>query len=187
MCCLPWKMKIYAHPDSWRLGTVPGPWIMRAKDHCLKISVLSSQKISKDLCNGFLNCQQTIESIGKANQPLFSGWKPISAFRTLALVVEIGIYCSKFSFSLKDWVLMNPVQPTVLPCEGRRPKRNPMIQLKVDHPSPEGYKQIHGLGFVLPALFYQFFPSLILNIFKLHNKISDICLTKCSYSISSLA
>lgn len=114
----------------------------------------------------------------EANQPLCPGRKPISAFGTLARVVAIGIYCSQVSFSLKDWVLMSPVHPTVLPCEGRRPKRNPVI--------PQGYKQTHSLGFVLPALFYQFSPSLVLHIFKFHNKISDIRLTKYSCSISSL-
>lgn len=55
---------MYAHPDSGRLGTVPGPCIMRAKDHCLKIPNLPSQKTSKDLCNGSVKCQ-TIESAGR--------------------------------------------------------------------------------------------------------------------------
>ncbi|CAI9171646.1 unnamed protein product [Rangifer tarandus platyrhynchus] len=79
---------------------------------------------------------------------------------------------------------MNLVELTVLPCEERRPKRNPLIQLKVDYPSLEGYEQIHGLEFVLPTLVYQFVPSLILKIFKLHNQISDICLARCSFSVS---
>ena len=95
-----------------------------------------------------------------------------------------SIYCLKFSFSVKDCVLINSVELIVLPCEGRSPKRNPVIQLKVDYSSLEGYEQIYGLEFVLPTLFYQFFPSLILKIFKLHSKISDICLTRCSYSVS---
>lgn len=130
MCCLPWKMKIYAPPNSRSLGAVSGPWIMRAKDHCLKISNLSSQKIPKDLCNTFLKHRQTIESTGKANQPLLSGWKQISAFRTLAAVVGIGIYCSKFPFFLKDFVLTNPVEPIFLPCEGRIPRRYPSDSIK---------------------------------------------------------
>ena len=90
----------------------------------------------------------------------------------------------KFSFSVKDCVLINSVELIVLPCEGRSPKRKPVIQLKVDYPSLEGYEQIQGLEFVLPTLFYQFFPPLILKIFKSHDKISDICLTRCSYTVS---
>ena len=95
-----------------------------------------------------------------------------------------NIYCLKFSFSVKDCVLMNLVALTVLPREEKRPKRNPLIQLKVDYPSLEGYEQIPSLEFVLPTLVYQFFPSLILKIFKLHNQISDICLARHSYSVS---
>ena len=79
---------------------------------------------------------------------------------------------------------MNLVELTVLPCEERKPKGNSLIQLKVDYPSLEGYEQIPSLEFVLPTLVYQFFPSLILKIFKLHNKISDICLARHSYSVS---
>lgn len=120
-----WKMRPSAHPDSRSLGTASGPWVVRAKDRCFKIPNLSSQKISKDLCNVFFKCQQTIESTGKAHQPLFPGWEQITAFRTSAVVVEIGIYCSKFSFSSKNCVLMNSVEPTVFPCEGRMPKRYP--------------------------------------------------------------
>lgn len=129
--CLPWKMDIGAHPKSRRRGAVSVPWSMTAKDRCWKTSNVSSQKISKGLCNMFLKWRKSIESMGKeANQPLLSGWKEISGLRTLAVVAESSIYYSKFLFSLKDGVLMNSAEPTFLPCEGRILKRQPSDSIK---------------------------------------------------------
>lgn len=174
-------------PQVKEAGAVSVPWSMTAKDRCWKTSNVSSQKISKGLCNMFLKWRKSIESMGKeANQPLLSGWKEISALRTLAVVAESSIYYSKFLFSLKDGVLMNSAEPSFLPCEGRILKRQPSDSIKSGWSKSKGRRTWTEPCICLCWSGLPFAPPPILKIFKLHIKISDSCLTKYSDSITNL-
>jgi len=73
-----------------------------------------------------------------------------------AVAVEAGIRCSKCPLSGKESVIMNSVELTFFPCEGKIAKRYPGDSVKRGSSKSREYKHAHSLTFVFPALFYHF-------------------------------